>query len=159
MTEIFDLASTIAQRHDLDPLLVGAIIRVESAGNPFSVRYEPHWIYFKDVPDFARRLMITEATESLMQMCSWGPMQVMGAVARELGFTDYLQKLCEPVLGITYGCKKLQAIKRRYSSTEDIVAAYNAGTPKKNERGVYFNQNYVDKVLGIYNSLKLAGGI
>ena len=94
---------------------------------------------------------------------SWGPMQIMGATARWLGFKGtFLSELIEPEVGIEYGCKYLANLKRRFSGNsknncnqvDDIaifcdkkISAYNAGSPRKKADGTYVNQKYVDKVL------------
>ena len=56
-------------------------------------------------------------------------MQVMGTVARELGFEGPMPQLCEPNIGIYYGCKKLFDLNRRHLTIMDALAAYNAGSP------------------------------
>lgn len=155
--DLITQATIMAERFDVDPSLVRAVIHVESDWHPLRTRYEPNWKYLVTPEVFAKSLGITNPTEVVMQSMSWGPMQVMGSVARELGFKDYLQKLSEPELGLYYGCKKLQSFLIKHKSTEDAVASYNAGSPRKNSSGLFENQSYVDKVFSQYNSLKLRG--
>ncbi len=143
-----DIIALEAAKHYLDPLLVKAIVLQESSGNPFVVRYEPKWKYAFECRGFAQMIGLgcTEDTERMGQMSSWGLMQVMGTVARELGFRGWFSQLCDPTIGIKFGCKKLRKLADRYSDEHDIVAAYNAGSAIKNAGGMYINQRYVDEV-------------
>jgi soluble lytic murein transglycosylase-like protein len=75
-------------------------------------------------------------------------------VARELGFTDSLIRLCEPFNAYEYGCAKLAECLKRFPAVPSAVAAYNAGTPRITADGKSFvNQQYVDSVLGYYSNL------
>lgn len=139
---IFDNAKSF----NLDPVLVEAVIEIESAGKPMKVRYEPNWKYLYQVDEFAKKLGITSDTEKMLQSFSWGLMQVMGSVAREIGFTEDMPALCNPEKNIFYGCKKLKSLCNKYPIQADAIAAYNAGIPKVMANGRYFNQQYVDKV-------------
>lgn len=138
----------------LDPVLVGAICMVESAGDPWAVRIELHWQYYLELKKYADLNRITQTTEKAMQACSWGLMQVMGSVAREHGYAGPLQRLCEPEIGIRYGCKHLAKFTKKYDSVYDVIASYNAGSPIKTMEGSYRNQQYVSKVVQYMNSLK-----
>ena len=134
--------------------LIAAIVQTESGGNTNAVRFEPNWKYLLKPKMFADDLMITEQTERVMQSCSFGLMQTMGSVARELGFNDELHKLCEPEIGLKYGCLKLKALAKRYDKREDIIAAFNAGSAIKNIDGSYRNADYVIKVLNYFAQLE-----
>lgn len=133
--------------------LVRAIIEVESGGQFLAVRFEPDWRYLLRPELYAQRLRITTATETKLQQFSWGLMQLMGSVARELGFTGYLTQLCEPETNLHYGCKKLAALLAKYPDPTDAIAAYNAGSPRM-VNGKYDNQGYVDKVLAAWGRIK-----
>jgi soluble lytic murein transglycosylase-like protein len=134
---------------NLDPELIGAIIEVESSGNEWATRFEPQFLYLKTPGVFAGKLGITESTERTHQKTSWGLMQIMGAVARELGFAEHLTQLCVPETNILYGCRKVAQLMARYNGAVDkVVAAYNAGSAKQTVEGLFINQEYVDKVLG-----------
>lgn len=146
MTLPWNLIDKYARRHSLDPALVGAIVQVESGGNGYAMRYEPKWDYLLTPEKFAKMLGITEETERQMQRFSYGVMQVMGSVARELGFQSSLAKLTHQGLGIEFGCLKLKQLLTKYPHLTDAVAAYNAGSPRKTPEGFYVNQIYVDKV-------------
>lgn len=49
---------------------------------------------------------------------------------------------------IEYGAKYLASQYKRYGDWHDAVAAYNAGSVKKDASGRYTNQPYVDFVFG-----------
>lgn len=149
----------LAPQAELDPLMVLAMIDTESAGCRWVTRYEPNWAYFTQIERFARTVKpnITVQTERMLQATSWGLMQIMGAVARELGHDGHIPELLQPRVNILFGTKKLQALKRPGYSTDDQIAAYNAGRVVKLSSGLYQNQVYVDRVRSKWNQLKLLG--
>jgi len=137
-----------AGRHNLPPEIVRAIVAVESGGNPWAARYEPGYRW--TIPKAKRPATCTQATEDVLQSMSLGPMQVMGAVARELGHRGWLTDLCFWEDGLEYGCAHLAKLKARYFDKHGwpgVVAAYNAGSPRRDASGLYVNQEYPDKVL------------
>lgn len=146
MTKILVDAAKFA---GIDPMLAIAIAEVESAGDPLAVRFEPGWKYHYNVDNFAKLCRISQDTEQMLQACSFGLMQVMGTVARELGFEGSLIKLTDPRIGAKYGCLKLSKLFKVLNSVDDVIAAYNAGSPIKKD-GKYINQQYVDKVHRAY---------
>lgn len=139
----------------VDLNLILAIILQESGGKPFIARYEKNWGYFYKTKEFAKNLRITEDTEMIFQQTSWGLMQVMGSVARELGFIGQLPELTDTRLGVYNGTKKLSLLQAKYPNRFDLISSYNAGSPKKQATG-YVNQSYVDSVTNIYNNIKAA---
>lgn len=147
-----DLVIRKAAEFSLEPELVTAIIQVESAGNAYATRFEPDWRYLVRPELFAQKLGITIPTEHMLQQFSWGWMQIMGSVARELGFQDHLTKLCDPEINLHFGCKKLRTLTNKYPTTSDVIAAYNAGSPRM-VHGRYDNQGYVDKVYSAWSKL------
>lgn len=130
----------------VDEKLAKSICFVESSWETYRTRYENLWHYFYYPHICSNKLLISLETEKSHQMTSWGLMQVMGSVARELGFDDYMPKLCLPEHGLFYGIKKLSLLKRKYPLISDVIASYNAGRPAHSPDGRYVNQNYVDKV-------------
>ena len=136
----------IAPQYSLPPNLVRAICEVESSFNPWAWRFEPQYKYL--VGD---RLTMT-TTERMGQMCSWGLMQVMGGVAREAGYRDAFPNLCDPDVGLNYGCKHLAKFYAKHLNWPDAIASYNAGSPRHNlADGGYVNQIYVDRVFRAWN--------
>lgn len=130
---------------DLDRVIV-AIIQVESSGGLYLIRHEPtyRWLYRPE--EIAKELGIPVAVEVAQQRFSYGPMQVMAATARELGFRGRDCKDLEGLDGLIYGIKYLEKCVARYPKYPDYVAAYNGGSVRKLSNGKYVNQQYVDKV-------------
>jgi soluble lytic murein transglycosylase-like protein len=135
-----------SQRTGVPENLIYSVIMTESGGDPYAIRYEHHFNYLLSTDLFAKSNQITESTEAILQKCSLGLMQVMGAVARELGFKQSLLMLTSPNIGVNLGAKKLKTLIQKYNSTDDVLAAYNAGSPRRLEGGLYVNQAYVNKV-------------
>ena len=142
-----------AKQYGLDPLFVASIVQAESAGDSWATRFEKDYKWTYKTARFAEECHITEITETAHQKTSWGLMQIMGGVAREIGFKGPLPKLCLVKVGLSYGCLKLSLLHKKYDKISDVVAAYNAGIPRLNKEGLYANQVYVDKVLSYYTSL------
>lgn len=168
------IAQAMAEGHGLPFQLVRAHIIVESRGDTFAWRCEPEYRYVWDnLYDRAFRaltpaeiasatppadfgvppnLSCSKTTEWWAQRASWGPMQIMGAVAREKGFTGNIPQLCDSdgSLGVSYGCQLLKDFITRYLSAHGyrgVSAAYNAGSPRYLADGKTFvNQSYVDQI-------------
>lgn len=134
-----------AEVFGLDPDHVAACVMVESSGERYSARFEPAFKYLLNPKKFADLLHQSVETEETQQKTSWGFMHVMGAVARELGFEGYLPELTDADTGIKYGCLKLQQLLRRYPDIYDAIAAYNAGSVRKDASGKFVNQIHVDR--------------
>lgn len=165
-----DVIKGVAKLHGQDPLLVEAIVLTESSGDKWAWNPEPRYRYFWDVKKRRPFRAVTEAEiaselppadfsalhgardqEWWAQQASWGLMQIMGAVARELGCTSpYLTALCDPITNLTYGCLKLAELMR-WSTNNTIcaLAAYNGG--KHENSPVHLphlrNREYAEKVM------------
>jgi len=156
-----ELIEKIAFEYGLDPDLVRAIVKVESGGDPWAVRYEPGFYRTYVLRMLSGRLDppkpagVSRATEARLRSCSFGLMQVMGQVARERGFEKpFLTELCDPATGLRHGCFHLKFMLDRYlGETPRAVAAYNAGSARV-KGGRLVNQDYVDKVLVTLSGLK-----
>lgn len=160
-----------AQTYGLRTSLIRAFVRVESGGNPDAFNPEPRYHYLWDCvakrpfraltpaedasesppPDFHACPGLGEPADAEWQgqQSSWGPMQVMGAVAREAGFLRWFTALCDPYTGIKVGCEHLLLLKHRYFNEwgwEGVVMAYNAGSPQRGPDGKWTDQVYVDKI-------------
>ena len=113
------------------------------------MKYEDHYRWLVDNPN-------PKSIEYHGQRTSWGLMQIMGAVARERGFKErYFSQICEASIGIDLGCRHLVWLrdKKGYRDLSDMVAAYNAGSPRmilKDGQEQYVNQYYVDKIQDAY---------
>lgn len=130
----------------IDPILVGAIIRQESNNNPYAIRFEPKYKWILTTEYFARKNGSSQDTEINGQKTSWGPMQIMGAVARELGFWAWFPQLCSNDVGVHFGCAKLSQLFARFKILDEVIASYNAGSPLRDKTGNFINQVYVDRV-------------
>lgn len=145
-----EIATQTANTYKVPVSFLMAIIQVESSNNTFAVRFEPAWIYFYDVDQFAKKNAITFETEKVLQACSWGLCQIMGSVARENGFESPLQSLCQfPATNVKICCKILNNLLAKYNNNlEAVASAYNAGGANVLKlSGQYKNQDYVDRVM------------
>ena len=140
--------SLAARRFGLDPVLAAAIVMQESNGWSDAFRPEPGWKWFWDVknnkpfrrlyqsevgalhaPEDFHSLMGTSDQEWLLQRSNFGLMQIMGAVARELGFkAPYLSALFDPFEGLQWGCMKLGQLTSQCAA--GAISAYNCGHPE-----------------------------
>ena len=129
-------------RGPLDADLILAVIWQESSGDQWAYRYEPQYQYFVDVKSgkplhrshlsgAANRLealRLLGSTEFNAQSASYGLMQVMGAVAREHDMHGWLTALCDPNVGIKFGCKHLIGhYKRNGDDIDTALLRYNGG--------------------------------
>jgi hypothetical protein len=150
--QIVQIAHETAGRYGLPPLLVQAVVQHESTGDVWAWNAEPRYRWFWDVragkpfrpvtaaeaaaevppKDFKACNGVDPDAEWWGQQASWGLMQVMGAVARERGFTGrFLNALHDPVLNVDIGCKHLAAYAKRYLGRlgwAGVLRAYNGGS-------------------------------
>jgi soluble lytic murein transglycosylase-like protein len=154
----WDLIRKKASEHGLDPNLVAAFIMQESSGNPWKFRYEPlvasSQRYMVQARDFASNLNISPETEVVLQSSSYGLLQIMGFVCRELGFKGMLTELLQAELNLEYGCQKIKSCLQRWHTEADAVSAYNQGSPRKMPSGMFENQKYVDQLYRYLNELR-----
>ena len=130
----------------LEPALVYAVCRQESALSPLAVRFEPHYRWLWKPKEVKPRTCSLD-TERALQKMSFGLMQVMGAVFREYGYQGWLTEvIVRPDLQLDFGCKHLANKIRKYGPDRGILA-YNSGSPRKNSAGAYINQYYLDNVM------------
>lgn len=126
--DMIALAKAKAEAHGLDPALVCAVVEQESGWNPWQCRYEPGFMSRYVAPLYTAGKIT--ATEAYCRSISWGLGQIMGQVARELGFElDTLPELCDPEYGLEYLCRKLSDCMTR--AKNDVTAAllrYNGGS-------------------------------
>lgn len=147
-----------ATEYGLQANWIAAVIMTESGGNKYSARYEPHFKYLYHPRTYAEKLGITVETEEVMQKTSIGLMQMMGAVARESGFSGHLPELYNIERNIKYGCIALKKHYQKYGNIIDGVAAYNAGSVRKTKGGLYVNEKHVDRFGGWLRKIESASG-
>lgn len=152
---LVNLAKTIADRNSLNPLLVCAVIEQESSWNTWSIRYEPAFFTKYVAPLYTNNKV--NASEAYARGFSWGLMQIMGEVARELGFSElYLSSLCDPATGIEWGCKQLR--KKLDGAGGDLakgLLAWNGGSNKDYPAQVLARMSKYD-VPSNHNAVQLA---
>ncbi len=135
------------QNRHIEPALAAAIVTVESGWNNWVCRSEPQFKWTWMVEEYAPKLGQSETTERTQQKTSWGLMQIMGGTARELGYEGLLSMLALPEMGLDWGLRYLTKKLRAHTQISDVIAAYNAGSPRRDPSGKYKNQAYVDKVM------------
>ena len=149
--KLLPLVKEKSTRYSLDYRLLDAIIQVESNYNIYAMRLEDKAKNFVIPAKFAHINFITIETEVALQKFSWGLCQVMGATARWLGFQGPLPVLCEPETNLNWCCRYLCRLRDEYGGIlENVIAAYNGGSIRRNSTGEFFNQTYVDKIIKIY---------
>lgn len=156
--DLINLITATAELHDVDPSLCLAIADKETGLVNSKCRYETKWGYLVSPLKYAKLLGITEYTEIQQQKFSWGAMQIMGSVARELGFKGYLNDLTFPENGIFYAVKKVKVLLSKYKVEADAISAYNQGNARKTN-GVYDNAQYVVDVQAKLLKLRQLGKV
>jgi hypothetical protein len=148
LLEIKNIIKAECERQKITDIdLIVALTEVESGGNPKVARFEKQFAYLWKDLEFSKLQKITQDTERLFQKTSWGPMQIMGGTARWLGYSSWLPDLCDPRIGILWGCMYFKKVCDRHIYLNDKISCYNAGTIRRKEDGSYQNQQYVNKVL------------
>jgi len=131
--ELVQLARIRAAQYELDPALVCAVCEQESGWNPWASRFEPGFQSKYVHPLVARREIksfgASLATEIVQRSCSFGLMQIMGQVARELECTAaFLTELCNPEVGLEYGCIQLKRkLEAANQNVQTALLRYNGG--------------------------------
>lgn len=126
-SEIISLARDIADRHSLPADVVCGMIEREATENQWAVRFEPGFLRRYIMPQYASGKL--DVTETYTRAMSFGPLQIMGQTAREFGFEGkYLTELCDPAVGIEFGCRKLEScLKRSAGKINEALEFYNGG--------------------------------
>lgn len=149
--KLYNLAKEKAKFVGVDENIVFSFITIESNWITSAIRFEPHYQWLYKPEDFYKGLKISLETEKALQKFSYGPMQIMGAVARELGYKGHLHLLPLQVeQSLYFSCLHFKKLHKKYEALDDAVASYNAGSAKKNDLGLYTNQSYVNKFMEVY---------
>lgn len=155
MKDLRSVVSPIAVQYGINPNWILAIIQKESGGNPYEIRYEPHYCYLQTPEKYAKALHITLQTEIESQKISWGLGQIMGAVARAQGHNGLMSQMIEPELNVKHMCILISHLRQKSHEQNDIFAMYNAGYKGlQRTNGQYPNQTYVDQVNEILKTFK-----
>ena len=132
-----------AHRCELPPLLVEAIIRVESDGNVNAWRPVP----------VRHVTLTTNDSEWMGRHCRWGPMLLPGVVARERGFDGPFPALCSMDLGVYWGCRQLKWLNEHYGGRhgwQGVIAAWNL---QNDCHGIPADNGYVRQVINTMSQL------
>lgn len=145
--EFVEIVKEHAGAFNLPASIIYGICMQESNGKMIACKYTPKYKWLFN-PEQVKPKLCSVKTEKVFQKVSWGVMQCMGAVYRELGYTDWLPAiLTDRYIQVMYGAKHLYNLKKRFPKGNDYIAAYNAGYPRRLLSGKYVNQYYVDKVI------------
>lgn len=135
-----------ASRYRIPLDIAIALVETESTGNEWAYRYEPQYPYLEAPEIYAARRGISRASETALQMSSFGLTQVMGGVAREHSFQGDLPELFKPEVSLEYGFRHLRNKADRYGDEPGtLYAAYNAGSVRRTSGGMFINQKHVDR--------------
>lgn len=132
---------TKAQEFQLDAYIVAADIWTESSGLPYASRFEPSFVWFYDLLQgplhdknlSARRnrkeaLRILGEEEFHFQSTSHGLLQIMGSVARELGYRGGEEEFYDPTTNVHFGCKHhAGCLRRARGDLHKALLFYNGG--------------------------------
>lgn len=143
---IKEIINKHALKNGIDPDLALAIATVESSLNPFVMRYELGYRWTYHITDYAHKLKITDATEEQLQKFSYGLFQLMGGLARTIGYDDHLPKILDPEINASLGCRHIKSLLIKFKGENDAISSFNQGSPRKTDGGLYQNQQYCDKV-------------
>ncbi len=141
-----DLIIQNAEKYNIPPAIVYGVCMQESSMSPYAARYEKHyrWLY---KPKQVKPKTCSLETERIFQKTSFGMMQMMGGVYRELGYEGWLTEIIgKPELQMDYGCKFLGKKIKKFGLERGILA-YNSGSPRMNESGDYINAYYLTNVI------------
>jgi len=165
-----DLLQAFATEYGLPLRLLQAIAMTESGGDDWAWNPEPKYRYLWDVKRARpfRRLTAAEVASEFpakdfpsmagtdpdqewwAQQASWGRFQLMGAVARELGYRQpFLTSLCKPEISIPLACKHIRHLAARFLPTHGwagVCAAYNGGPGALLGPGQFRNPQYPAKI-------------
>jgi len=154
------LIQRIAIEKKIDPFLLGAIVIVESGGNPKATHFEKNYKLNSTLIMKAKLHHVqfghsfhTELTET---RTAWGLMQIIGGTARTvLNFKEPFKKLLHPEVNLRLGADFVKILQSRYKKETDVISAYNQGQPFRDAKGRYKNQSYVNKILSAKRDMAL----
>jgi len=124
VSELMAIAKRTAESQGVDPALFMALCEHESDNWKWAaIRYEPGFYTRYVLP-----LNLKSQTEATARATSWGLGQIMGQVARELGFKgEFLSELLDPEIGCEFACKKLKLCIVKTTTVESALLRYNGG--------------------------------
>ena len=133
--ELVTLAKAKAVSHSLDPALFCALVETESGWYTHASRTEKGFKkrYIDPIKSVKRWGSTSYETERENRATSFGLCQVMGQVAREMGFEGRsLGELCIPEIGLEFGARRLaKAMDRKGGNVSEALLNYNGGADKE----------------------------
>lgn len=114
----------VADNYGLPRNLLQAQCEQESNGDPFALRYEPHFFdrYIRGNPN------AKAGQYGAFAACSLGLLQIMVETAYEIGFTDRPEALFNPRVGLAWGAKRMNGLLAASGNDyPSALAAYNGG--------------------------------
>lgn len=148
--KVKDKIAEAALQFDLPISIVRGIVCQESSGwTNKNTRFEEGFYN-----QYTRHMKGISEEDKKRRATSWGPMQVMGQTAREMGFKGDFEDLLDLEIGLYWGCRYLKSKYKLYFKRwgwSGVIAAYNAGSPKVVD-GKFSNQYYVNRTLDFSRS-------
>lgn len=135
------LIEAVADKYQIDPDLIEAMVMRESSDTTGATRYEPGFN-----AQYITRLKLPD-DEGKKRSTSYGLLQIMYQSAIEDGFKGVAEDLIIPEIGLEWGVKHFSGKIKKYGQ-KDInraISAYNAGNVRMKD-GKFVNQYYVDRV-------------
>ena len=151
---VSDAIKTYADKYGYEEALIRAFIKHESNG--YYLAYRVDYNVLRNQSWYKKTLTDAERKQK-KYYASYGLMQILYGNAKHYGFKGNAEGLFGAEANIKYGCKVLNVFKRKYKGRLlDMVSAYNQGSNRRNDKGKYRNQKYVDSV---YKYYKKFGGV
>lgn len=149
---ILDTINKYSAAYNISSKFLLALIETESGFNPYAFRYEPNYRWVYPVDPIAKKLNITKESALIMQKCSYGLCQIMGAVFYEFNFIISQAEMYNIDTNIKCACMILGRRKDRYNISNDrpdqLYDVYNSG--KINDKDG--NQANIDRFMKNYSS-------
>lgn len=127
------LARQAAIAHSVPPEIILGMIERESGWNPWAIRFEPGFLNKYINPMYTAGKVT--ATEAYARSFSWGLLQCMGEDAREDGYTGDLAQLCDPAMGLEWGCRRFAKILKEADENVDTALQRWNGSGNPNYAG------------------------
>jgi len=153
--KIKEMVKTMSHVNAIDPRFMFALIETESNWNQWAVKYEKQYMWYLHDPALDS-FVCSQGTIRTMQSFSYGLCQIMGNHFYEFGYKGFCTQLLDPQLNVIVAINILkQFIKQNIELPEELYAAYNAGSVKRQPNGKLQNQGNVDRFMIIYSNTKV----
>ena len=151
-----DCVNKWAFQYDLDPVLVIAIIDVETCHGKWHERNDSYRLHKQRwAIDTVKKYKCDVRDQKIWYSIGW--MQVLYLTAIQEGYKGIPEGLHDADTNLKYGCQYLSDKRNVYLNNWHAVSAYNAGRVRFDWRGMYQNQDYVTAVKSEY--FRMGGGL